>query len=95
MHVLIFAFCGVAGLASVYRNFEYIRTSIGAENEKRLARHLLKVWMLLYMFVGTQMAYNLAPFINREGPVTVFNQLGGNFYSYIWDILAEQIAGMM
>ena len=91
MHVVIFAFCGAAGLASVYKNFEYIRKSFGTANDKLFAHHLLKLWMLLYMFVGTQMAYNLAPFINRQGPVTVFNQLGGNFYTYIWDILRESI----
>ena len=91
MHVVIFAFCGAAGLASVYKNFEYIRKSVGTANDKLFAHHLLKLWMLLYMFVGTQMAYNLAPFINRQGPVTMFNQLGGNFYTYIWDILTESI----
>ena len=87
MHVLIFAFCGAAGLASVYRNFQYLRQTVGARNDTPFANHLLKVWMLLYMFVGTQMVWNLAPFINRQGPVTVFNQLGGNFYTYIWDVL--------
>jgi hypothetical protein len=45
------------------------------------------------MFVGTQMAYNLAPFINRPGrPVSVFNQLNGNFYSYLWDVIVESLS---
>jgi hypothetical protein len=87
MHVLIFAFCGAAGLASVYRNFTYLRGEVAAENGTGFSDGLLRIWMLLYMFVGTQMAYNLAPFINREGPVTVFNRLGGNFYTYIWEVL--------
>jgi hypothetical protein len=93
MHVLVFAFCGVAGLVSVYRDFTQIRSSLSDQNGLPFADSLLKVWMLLYMFVGTQMAYNLAPFINREGPVTMFNQLGGNFYSYIWYVIQGSIGG--
>ncbi len=91
LHVLIFAFCGAAGLVSVYKNFKQIRKTVSAENDTPFADKILMAWMLLYMFVGTQMAYNLAPFINRQGPVTVFNQLGGNFYTYIWDILTQSV----
>jgi len=91
MHVLIFAFCGAAGLASVQKTFKQILTAVSTEKDTPFAETLLKIWMLLYMFVGTQLAYNLAPFINRQGPVTVFNQLGGNFYSYIWEILSQSI----
>lgn len=93
MHVVIFAFCGFAGLASVYKNFEFIRTAVSERYAPGFAGHLLKAWMLLYMFVGTQMAYNLAPFINRPGrPVSVFNQLNGNFYSYLWDVIVESLS---
>jgi hypothetical protein len=48
--------------------------------------------MLLYMFVGTQMSFNLAPFINQGGPVTIFNTLEGNFYSYLWNIITGSFA---
>jgi hypothetical protein len=91
MHVLIFAFCGAAGLASVQKTFKQIRTAVSTEKDTPFAETLLKIWMLLYMFVGTQLAYNLAPFINRQGPMTVFNQLGGNFYTYIWEVLPQSI----
>jgi len=89
MHVTIFAFCGAAGLASVFNNFEYIRNAVSHENQRPFANHLLKIWMLLYMFVGTQLAFTLAPFINREGPVTLFNTLQGNFYSYLWNVVSK------
>lgn len=91
MHVVIFAFCGMAGLLSVHNNFEYVRNAVGAEAERSASNHLLKLWMVLYMFVGTQMSFNLAPFINREGPVTIFNTLDGSFYSYLWDVIADSM----
>lgn len=91
MHVAIFAFCGAAGLASVNKNFKYVRSEIAGERPSLFADQLLKVWMLLYMFVGTQMAFNLAPFINKGGPVTVINKLNGNFYTYLWDILNDRL----
>ena len=91
MHVAIFTFCGLAGLASVHKNFNYIRSEVQETPMYSSTGQLLKIWMLLYMFVGTQMAYNLAPFINRSGPVTLFNTLGGNFYSYVWDVIGESL----
>lgn len=91
MHVAVFAFCGGAGLASVLRNFAGVRDAMSKKTPYASANTLLWWWMLLYMFVGTQMAYNLAPFINREGPVTVFNTLGGNFYSYLWAVISDSL----
>jgi len=87
MHVAVFAFCGAAGLVSIGRNYRLLHVTHSATADFRASGRLLKWWMLLYMFVGTQMAYNLAPFINRAGPVTVFNTLGGNFYSYLYEEL--------
>src|SRR5262249_7137880 len=61
MHVVIFAFCGAAGLYSVHRNYRAIR-DINAPGTASLSDNVLKVWMFLYMFVGTQTAYVLSPF---------------------------------
>jgi hypothetical protein len=92
MHVVIFAFCGLAGLLSVHQNFQYVQSTVGSEPTRPESRQLLKLWMLLYMFVGTQMSFNLAPFINQGGPVTIFNTLEGNFYSYLWNIITGSFA---
>ena len=92
MHVAVFAFCGMAGLLSVHQNFQYVRNTVSSEPLRPESDQLLKLWMLLYMFVGTQMSFNLAPFINRGGPVTIFNTLDGNFYSYLWNVIAGGLA---
>ena len=87
MHVAIFAFCGAAGLYSIHRSFGMIRTQ--AEDRFSPSGHVLKIWMLLYMFVGTQTAYLLSPFINRTPGFTLFHDGGGNFYSYLWSVVRE------
>ena len=89
MHVAIFIFCGAAGLYSIQRSFVLIRKEAGGEPSAAPVAHVLKVWMLLYMFVGTQTAYILSPFINRAPGFTLFHDGGGNFYSYLWSILKE------
>lgn len=88
MHVAVFAFCGAAGLYSIYRNFVLIRSRSPGEG-KSISDHVLKVWMVLYMFVGTQTAFVLSPFIGRGSNFELFEPPAGNFYSYVWSVLME------
>jgi hypothetical protein len=42
------------------------------------------LWVLLYGFVGSQMAWTLRPFMGHPtNPFILFDQLGGNFYTDI------------
>lgn len=52
---------------------------------QRGTRRLISfLWMVLYGFVGTQMAWTLRPFFNVRGePFVLFRQVGGNFYSNV------------
>jgi hypothetical protein len=88
MHVGIFMIAGAAGLISVRRSFH----QLSREQELPvLGRfNLLQVWMLLYMFVGTQMAYVLGPFVGKEPEFYAFHHVRGNFYSYVWNTLSER-----
>jgi hypothetical protein len=90
MHVAVFGFCGAAGLCSINRNFHTLRRQCGAP-QALVPDQVLKVWMLLYMFVGTQTAYVLSPFINRAPAFKLFNDQGGNFYSYLWSVIQEML----
>jgi hypothetical protein len=92
MHVAIFAFCGAAGLYNVQRNFLIIRNQAEVRPASASSDHVLKVWMLLYMFVGTQTAYILSPFVNREPGFILFHDGRGNFYSYLWSVIKELLA---
>ena len=90
MHVTIFALCGVGGLVTIFRDFGQVRVRMQEKEQRSIPKLLLFAWMLLYMLVGTQMAFNLSPFVNRPGEaVTLFNQHPGNFYSYVWNVFIE------
>lgn len=91
MHVSIFAFCGAAGLHSVYWNYQYLHQRVAPAGTRDKSLAVLQVWMLLYMFVGTQTAYLLSPFINRDGDFVWFGTPKGNFYQYLWDVIREMI----
>ncbi|MBM4068311.1 MAG: hypothetical protein FJ271_05125 [Planctomycetes bacterium] len=90
MHVGVFTVCGAGGLVTIFQDFSQVRLQMAQAEQRSIPRSVLYAWMLLYMFVGTQMAFNLAPFVNRPGDaVALFNQGQGNFYSYLWDVIAE------
>lgn len=87
LHVIIFTICGVAGLTYIYKNFHYIRQRSGVGSSS--AGFLLPIWMVLYMFVGSQMAYILAPFVGRDSVFLLFRIPQDNFYTYLWDIIIQ------
>jgi hypothetical protein len=89
MHVFIFACCGAAGLLSVKRNMTMLRKNLSLdENDPdKNSEFLLKIWFLLYMFVGTQMSYLLAPFIRAPQGFLFMNNQEGDFYSYLFQII--------
>jgi len=87
MHVTIFIICGAAGLTYIHKNFHYIRQRSGEGSSS--AGFLLPIWMVLYMFVGSQMAYILAPFVGRESTFMLFRIPQDNFYTYLWDIITQ------
>lgn len=90
MHVGIFAICGSGGLVTILRDFGQVQARMREKDQRPISSLLLYAWMALYMFVGTQMAFNLSPFVNRaDEPVTLFNHRQGNFYSYVWSVFAE------
>lgn len=62
-------------------------------HDRRGARargRILRVWILLYAFVGSQLAWTLRPFFGAPGlPFELFRGLGGNFYTNIFASLGE------
>jgi hypothetical protein len=65
------------------------------QEDRRMARSfILWMWIFVYGFVGTQMAWTLRPFLGAPGyPFQIFRQLSSNFYvnvaESIWDILTS------
>jgi hypothetical protein len=53
-------------------------------------RNVMRLWVLIYAFVGSQMAWTLRPFIGAPSmKFELFRQLGGNFYANIFASIGE------
>ena len=53
-------------------------------------RNVVRLWILIYAFVGSQMAWTLRPFIGAPSmEFELFRQLGGNFYANILASIGE------
>jgi hypothetical protein len=51
---------------------------------------LLYIWILLFGFVGTQLAWTLRPFFGSPGkPFSLYRQIDGNFYAEIFKTVAH------
>ncbi len=78
------------GVASVTRRTREIFFSsnvltAGAEG-KEIRLNILRFWLGLYAFVGTQLGWTLRPFFGSSGKVfELFRNRGSNFYLSIWD----------
>jgi hypothetical protein len=88
LNVGIFAVAGIMGIVFLYQGMKIVSQS---EKEGAMTRKfVLILWMFVYAFVGSQMAWTLRPYIGApNSPFELFRQLGGNFYTNIIQSLGE------
>ncbi|MCL4870533.1 MAG: actin-binding WH2 domain-containing protein [Anaerolineae bacterium] len=94
LHVTIFAFCSLAGLYSIQRHFHYLAVRVTDDLDQMVqvrGRVILQLWIFLYMFVGSQMAYVLAPFVGRDLQFVLFRLPETNLYTYLLQLIGEII----
>jgi len=88
MHVLFFIYGGALGIGFLDRCLVYRMN----HSKKTISTKMLFVWLLLYVFVGTQLAWVLRPFVGSPGEkFEVFRPRNGNFYESV----AQSINKMM
>jgi hypothetical protein len=87
LNVGIFAISGFMGVLFLSQGMRIV----AAEREGNSARRrVLWLWMFLYAFVGSQLAWTIRPFIGAPSiEFELFRQLGGNFYTNIFASLGE------
>jgi hypothetical protein len=84
-HLLNIAIAGVAGAFGMY----WLHDGLTLVCEKRgvyprKAITIMRVWALLFGFVGVQLAWNLRPFLgDRNQSFQVFGNYQGNFYTAV------------
>ena len=55
---------------------------------------LLYIWIVLFGFVGTQLAWTLRPFFGDPGsPFAVFREVGGTFYADVFSTIGHLLGG--
>jgi len=88
LNVAIFAISGFMGVVFLYQGMKVVSAD---ENEGATARKwILVMWMFVYAFVGSQMAWTLRPFVGApQYPFELFRQLGGNFYTNVMYSIGE------
>jgi hypothetical protein len=67
-----------------------VRSSAASDVYKRQGKeirlNILRFWLGLYAFVGTQLGWTLRPFFGSPGSVfELFRDRGSNFYLSIWN----------
>ncbi|MCA1994902.1 MAG: actin-binding WH2 domain-containing protein [Coleofasciculus sp. S288] len=87
LNVGIFAFTGLIGINSFYRNLIFIHDQDSGNLKKHTA--IVKAWLVLYGFVGSQLGWTLRPFFGTpDQPFQLFRtELDSNFYLHIWQVI--------
>ncbi len=78
LNVIIFTVSGGMGIAFLGQGMRIV--SAGGRTGDSARRWVLRMWMVVYAFVGSQMAWTIRPFIGAPSiKFELFRQLGGNF----------------
>ena len=82
MHVVLVLGAGLVGMAVLHEGLAFACEKRGVYPKKAMT--IMKVWAVLFAFVGIQMAWNLQPFVGDRGqPFQLFRHSEGNFYTAI------------
>jgi hypothetical protein len=84
LHVAIFAFSSCWGMLALWQGLQAMCEH--SDLYPKRAVRIMQVWILVFGFVGTQMAWSLRPFVGQ--PNLPFQWLradqAGNFYEGVW-----------
>ena len=88
LNVAIFAITGSIGVTFLSQGMRVV--SAGGREGARARRNVMRFWVVIYAFAGSQMAWTLRPFIGAPSMgFEMFRQLGGNFYANIFASIGE------
>ncbi len=89
LNVFFFTVAGIIGMLFLVQGMRLITTGDKAQGQKGRGL-VLYFWVLLYAFVGSQMAWTLRPFVGYPSArFELVRQLGGNFYADIFRSIGE------
>lgn len=88
LNVGVFSVAGIVGVLFLAQGMRFVATSESGGTNTRMM--VVRLWIIVYAFVGSQVAWTLRPFIGAPSmKFELFRQLGGNFYTNILASLGE------
>ena len=93
LHVMVMTFSGFWGMSALWQGLREMCEKSNLYPKR--AVHILRVWILVFGFVGTQMAWSLRPFVGSpdRGFELVRAERDGNFYSAVVHSVADMMKG--
>jgi hypothetical protein len=86
LNVFVFALTGIFGVNFLYQAMRPKPSFEGDVNVK-LRHNILRLWLVLYGFVGSQLGWTLRPFFGSVGQFELFRPREGNFIASVWHAL--------
>ena len=88
LNVFFFTISGTIGASCLSQGLKIVWAGQDEPNgSSRTSGLMFWLWLMIYGFVGSQVAWTLRPFVGYPGaPFELLRQVGGNFYT---DILAS------
>lgn len=88
VNVVVFVLTGLIGIQFFYRGMQYLVDEGERNNPQRLL--VMRGWLVLYGFVGSQLGWSLRPFFGSPNdPFALFRQQDSNFYFHIFKVILE------
>jgi len=88
LNVAMFTISGVVGVIFLSQGMRLV--SYAGKEGAKARQNVVRLWIFIYAFVGSQMAWTLRPFIGAPGlDFELFRQLGGSFYANIFASIGE------
>ena len=90
LHVAIIGFSGIFGMKIILDALKY---SCEKSNVyPKIGIKIFKFWIIVFAFVGMQLAWNLRPFVgSKELPFELFREKEGNFYLAIAQSVSDMV----
>lgn len=82
LHVAVFSFAGIFGMRLM---IEALKTACEKKSiYPRIGVAVFRIWIIIFAFVGIQLAWNLRPFLcEKDEEFKIFRKYEGNFYTAI------------
>lgn len=88
LNVGVFTVAGIIGVLFLAQGMRFVAAGGSGGANTRLM--VVRLWIIVYAFVGSQVAWTLRPFIGAPSmKFELFRQLGGNFYTNILASIGE------